>query len=41
MGLPRRERKRRGNLGLQEMPGDRERKQEVQDRRKVMPHDRT
>lgn len=36
-----RERKRRRDLGVQEIPGDTERKQEEQDTREVTPCDRT
>lgn len=36
MGFLGKEMKRRGSLGAQEMPGDRERKQEGQGRREVM-----
>ena len=40
MGFPGRERKSRRNLGIQELPGDTESKQEAQDGRAVTLHDR-
>lgn len=41
VGFLGRERKRRRDLGVWEMPGDKGRKQEVQDAREVTPCDRT